>query len=95
MPKVEFIRERGACLLLQIRCGASPTIAVPEEWGEDQRVRLLTGYSLSRVSNDLTVRPDPDHPTKHAFIEPAEIVPLETYETSIAKMRPGWRKAWP
>jgi hypothetical protein len=52
-------------------------------------------FSLSQVSNDLTVRPDPDRPTKHAFIEPAEIVPLETYETSIARTRPDWRRAWP
>ncbi len=43
----------------------------------------------------LTIRPDPDLPLVHAFIEPSEAVTLGAYETALENTRPVWRQVWP
>ena len=43
----------------------------------------------------LAVRPDPDRPDKHAFVEPVARVGLADYESALASTRPRWVRTWP
>jgi len=43
----------------------------------------------------LVVRSDPSRPTKHAFVEPAELVELPLYEMNLASTRGNWVRVWP
>jgi hypothetical protein len=44
---------------------------------------------------DLTIRPDPDRPTKHAFVEPNRSETLAEYEQALANTRTQWQQVWP
>ena len=52
-------------------------------------------FALVSIQVGLAVRLDPDRPTKHAYVEPASVVPLEAFEDSIADTRPEWKRVWP
>ena len=39
--------------------------------------------------------PDPARPTKHAFIEPVDLMQLSRYELNLEHTRIGWGRAWP
>ena len=54
-------------------------------------------YSLpfDRVPIELTARPDPMQPFKHAFIEPGSSVVLEDYDNALAGTRTQWQRVWP
>lgn len=55
-------------------------------------------YSIEEAPihlNDLSIRPDPARPDRHAFVEPARDVSLEIYESSLAATRPSWKQVWP
>ena len=43
----------------------------------------------------LVVRSDPGAPSRHAFVEPSQAMPLEHYEQALVSTRPAWRQAWP
>ncbi|MBI4568354.1 MAG: hypothetical protein HY719_08140 [Planctomycetes bacterium] len=43
----------------------------------------------------LAVRPDPERPHEHVFVEPGASMPLNEYEDRIASTRPVWRRVWP
>lgn len=49
--------------------------------------------SVARAA--LVVRPDPSRPTKHAFVEPVELVELPLYEMNLASTRESWVRVWP
>ncbi len=66
--------------------------------------RGSTGPSSDRVFGilegkirevSLTARPDPVCPHKHAFVEPATVVPLLAYEAALARTQQSWSKVWP
>lgn len=43
----------------------------------------------------LAVRPDPEAPAIHAFVEPERTVALEEFERALRATRPAWKVAWP
>lgn len=55
-------------------------------------------YSLASgpiSASGLAVRPDPQRPDKHAFVEPREALDLASYEQKLRDTRPRWRREWP
>jgi hypothetical protein len=44
----------------------------------------------SAVSDKLYLRPDPDHPAKHGFVEPAERMPLACFQAALVATRDLW-----
>jgi hypothetical protein len=59
----------------------------------DDRIYALPDISIR--ADKLSVRADPQHPDKHAFMEPAAIIELAGYETDLADTRRDWRQVWP
>jgi len=49
----------------------------------------------SELGPSLAVRPDPDAPGRHAFVEPVAPAPIETYEADLAATRHAWKRAFP
>ena len=55
-------------------------------------------YAIAKVRvsiEDLTLRPDPKRATKHAFVEPSQVMPLTLYEDALGSTRDDWRQIWP
>ena len=55
-------------------------------------------YAIAKVRvsiGNLTLRPDPRRATKHAFVEPNQVMPLMHYEGALGSTRDDWRKIWP
>jgi hypothetical protein len=55
-------------------------------------------YAIAKVRvsiGNLTLRPDPEAATIHAFVEPGQVMPLVHYEGAISSTRDDWRKIWP
>jgi hypothetical protein len=42
------------------------------------------------LSSDLLCRPDTRDPTKHGFVEPTAVVPLEAYQRALCDTAPNW-----
>ena len=59
---------------------------------EDRMYEL--GHSSIPPSR-LSVRPGPEAPGRHAFIEPALEVELHLYEKALADTRNRWDQVWP
>jgi hypothetical protein len=59
----------------------------------EDRVYSIVHGSLAEA--ELTARPDPARPSKHAFVEPREPVTLTVYEASLGRTREKWTRAWP
>jgi hypothetical protein len=56
--------------------------------------RLGEGEFLAgAIAADLVLRPDPEQPEKHGFIEPERKMTVKEYEDAIAATRPSW-KIW-
>jgi hypothetical protein len=51
--------------------------------------------SRAIAASRLTVRVDPKAPARHAFLEPASEVMLETYEQALGDTRTDWSSVWP
>jgi hypothetical protein len=55
-------------------------------------------YSLMNTAlpiDKLIVRLDPEYPLRHAFVEPAIVMPLAGYESELAATRNDWKQVWP
>jgi hypothetical protein len=47
----------------------------------------------SDLPSTLVLRPDPDDPSRHGFIEPTEPMPLSEYQQALAASRGFWSRA--
>jgi hypothetical protein len=59
----------------------------------DDRMYALPDMSIR--ADRLSMRADPQHPDKHAFMEPAVMIELAGYETDLANTRSDWRQVCP
>lgn len=57
--------------------------------------RMFSIAPESVSSAGLLVRPDPERPAKHAFIEPPEVIELFRYEAMLGSTRTQWKQVWP
>jgi hypothetical protein len=57
------------------------------------RMHALAGKAIP--VDKLKVRPDPQYPQMHAFVEPAMMIELEGYESNLAATRKEWEQVWP
>ena len=81
--------------------GMSVTPDNPERMNPLRRPRALGGVGKDplfvigeeRLGTALIIRRDPKDPRSHGFVEPANVMPLDTYRTALAATRPGWRPA--
>lgn len=48
-------------------------------------------FVAGKVAPGLALRPDPEAPERHGFVEPERPVPLEQYETALSVTRDLWR----
>jgi hypothetical protein len=58
----------------------------------------LRMYAIAKVRvsiGNLTLRPDPMQTTKHAFVEPSQVMPVAQYEDALSSTRDDWKKIWP
>jgi hypothetical protein len=44
------------------------------------------------VADHLVLRPDPENPERHGFVEPERKMPVAEYEAAIAATRDQWRR---
>jgi hypothetical protein len=47
----------------------------------------------SDLPDSLTLRPDPRKPSRHGFVEPIEVMPLQAYQEALASSRGNWTQA--
>lgn len=59
----------------------------------NDRMYALAGNAIP--ADKLKVRPDPQYPQMHAFLEPAMMIELEGYEGNLAATRKEWKQVWP
>jgi hypothetical protein len=59
----------------------------------EDRMYALADAALP--ADKLKARPDPRYPQKHAFVEPAIMTELATYEMDLAETRKDWKQVWP
>ena len=57
--------------------------------------RIYAIEEANVTAQHLALRPDPENPAKHAFVEPSERTQLDQYEQNLVYTRPAWRQAWP
>jgi hypothetical protein len=50
------------------------------------------GFDAGRVGDHLDLRPDPDNPAGHGFVEPDDRMKVEDYEAALAATRGEWRR---
>lgn len=60
---------------------------------KDDRMYALANEAVP--VDKLSIRPDPEKPRIHAFIEPAAIIELKGYEKDLAGTRNDWQMVWP
>jgi hypothetical protein len=49
-------------------------------------------FLLAPVADRLQLRPDPQRPQQHGFVEPAEVMSRTEYEGALAETRDQWRR---
>jgi len=48
-------------------------------------------FEMATIADGLILRPDPEHPMTHGFVEPGDEMPLETYQEALAATQGMWQ----
>jgi hypothetical protein len=50
-------------------------------------------FQAEKVADGLSLRPDPDKPEEHGFVEPDAQMSLDAYRQALAATRDQWERA--
>jgi hypothetical protein len=71
-----------------------PEEFLPESLGGLGRIPLYSVQGM-QLRSEFAVRPDPQKPKTHAFVEPASPIPLEDFRAALCLSAPKWRRYEP
>ena len=64
----------------------------PERLGGRGKLPVFV-LAATRLGSALSYRPDPGHPGRHGFVEPAGAMPLAAYQTALAHTQDAWEES--